>query len=315
MRRGHEVVQPARAGWPLGNGEKAGRFVSRRAVRFGDVADPRRSCSEAIRGENGSTLSSRASPRATARRGTHGPSITMRRSTRSKRRRPPAFRTSSFVGDLRAEAAARIPARQARLEKKLIESGLTGRSSAPPPSSRCRPDRARAQGKVFRYSATERTACKPISDDDLADYIAGCLSDDARRNRVPADRRPGPGHHAAPAGERLFELFGKPAKFRSVPVGMFDAIAGVLGALGRIAPPLAEKAEFARIARYYATESMLLLDPATGRYDADATPRRDRKPCSVFLRETRARRSDGRPRRTRDVRAATGICAWDYERE
>ncbi|MEY4871843.1 MAG: hypothetical protein RLZZ563_1173, partial [Pseudomonadota bacterium] len=28
----------------------------------------------------------------------------------------------------------------------------------------------------------------------------------------------------------------------------------------------------ARIGRYYATESMLLLDPVTGRYDADATP-------------------------------------------
>ena len=35
---------------------------------------------------------------------------------------------------------------------------------------------------------------------------------------------------------------------------------------------MAEKAELARIGRYYATESMLLLDPVTGRYDAAATP-------------------------------------------
>ena len=35
---------------------------------------------------------------------------------------------------------------------------------------------------------------------------------------------------------------------------------------------LAAKAELARIGRYYATESMLVLDPATGRYDARATP-------------------------------------------
>jgi len=35
---------------------------------------------------------------------------------------------------------------------------------------------------------------------------------------------------------------------------------------------LADKAELARIGRYYATESMLVLDPATGRYDAAATP-------------------------------------------
>jgi divinyl chlorophyllide a 8-vinyl-reductase len=37
-------------------------------------------------------------------------------------------------------------------------------------------------------------------------------------------------------------------------------------------PPLAEKSELARIGRYYATESMLVLDPRTGLYDAEATP-------------------------------------------
>ena len=46
----------------------------------------------------------------------------------------------------------------------------------------------------------------------------------------------------------------------------------MLAPLGRVLPPLAAKAELARIGRYYATESMLVLDPATGRYEADATP-------------------------------------------
>ena len=49
-------------------------------------------------------------------------------------------------------------------------------------------------------------------------------------------------------------------------------IVRTLAAFGRIVPPLAEKAELARIGRYYATESMLVLDPDTGRYDAAATP-------------------------------------------
>jgi divinyl chlorophyllide a 8-vinyl-reductase len=39
-----------------------------------------------------------------------------------------------------------------------------------------------------------------------------------------------------------------------------------------VLPALAAKAELARIGRYYATESMLVLDPVTGRYDAAATP-------------------------------------------
>jgi divinyl chlorophyllide a 8-vinyl-reductase len=37
-------------------------------------------------------------------------------------------------------------------------------------------------------------------------------------------------------------------------------------------PPLAAKAEYARIGRYYATESMLVFNEQTGRYDAAATP-------------------------------------------
>ena len=53
---------------------------------------------------------------------------------------------------------------------------------------------------------------------------------------------------------------------------MMDVIIGVLSLLGRIIPPLANKAEFARIGRYYATESMLVWDAQAGRYDADATP-------------------------------------------
>jgi divinyl chlorophyllide a 8-vinyl-reductase len=46
----------------------------------------------------------------------------------------------------------------------------------------------------------------------------------------------------------------------------------VLATAGAIVPSLRRKAELARIGRYYATESMLVFDPATGRYDAAATP-------------------------------------------
>lgn len=116
------------------------------------------------------------------------------------------------------------------------------------------------------------TACKPISDGDLANYIADCLTDETRWNRILPIGGPGDAITPRAQGEALFAMLGCPARFRSVPVAMLDAIAGTLGALGRIAPPLAEKAELARIGRYYATESMLVLNPETGRYDAAATP-------------------------------------------
>jgi divinyl chlorophyllide a 8-vinyl-reductase len=128
-------------------------------------------------------------------------------------------------------------------------------------------------GKPFLVFGDGRlTACKPISDADLADYLAGCLDDPARRDRVLPIGGPGPAITPREQGERLFELLGRAPRFRQVPVAMLDAIAAGLGAAGRVVPALAAKAELARIGRYYATESMLVLDAASGRYDADATP-------------------------------------------
>ena len=116
------------------------------------------------------------------------------------------------------------------------------------------------------------TACKPISDDDLAAYLAGCVDDESRWNRVLPIGGPGDAVTPRQQGEHLFALLGRPPRFRRVPVAMLDAIIGILGILGHIAPPLADKAELARIGRYYATESMLVLDAKSGRYDPAATP-------------------------------------------
>ncbi len=56
-----------------------------------------------------------------------------------------------------------------------------------------------------------------------------------------------------------------------MPVPLIDSIAWTLATIGSVVPAIASKAELARIGRYYATESMLVLNPATGRYDAEAT--------------------------------------------
>jgi len=129
------------------------------------------------------------------------------------------------------------------------------------------------RGKPFLIFGDGRlTACKPISDPDLANYIVECIDDDRRWNRVLPIGGPGPAITPREQGERLSTLLGKPPRFRQVPVRLLDTIISTLGSLGRIAPGIAAKAELARIGRYYATESMLVRDPVTGRYDADATP-------------------------------------------
>jgi divinyl chlorophyllide a 8-vinyl-reductase len=129
------------------------------------------------------------------------------------------------------------------------------------------------RGKPFLlFGDGTATACKPISDRDLADYLADCLVDDRRWNRVLPIGGPGRAITPRQQGEALFALLGRQQRFRQVPLALLDGVIAALSAAARLAPSLAEKAELARIGRYYATESMLVLDPETGRYDAAATP-------------------------------------------
>ena len=160
-------------------------------------------------------------------------------------------------------------------ERVLIESGLAYtivRPTAFFKSLSGQIDRVR-RGKPFLvFGDGLLTACKPISDDDLGRYLADCIDHEDRRNRILPIGGPGEAITPKAQGEHLFALLGRAPRFRHVPVALLDAIIAVLSILGRLVPALAAKAELARIGRYYATESMLVLDPTTGRYDAHATP-------------------------------------------
>ena len=166
---------------------------------------------------------------------------------------------------------------QAKLafEAALVDSGLVYsivRATAFFKSLSGQIDRV-AQGKPFLlFGDGTLTACKPISDADLGAFLAECLDDPDRQNRILPIGGPGPAITPREQAEQLFALLGQPPRIKRVPVALMDAIIAGLSGLGRIIPSLRAKAELARIGRYYATESMLVLDPATGRYDADATP-------------------------------------------
>ena len=171
----------------------------------------------------------------------------------------------------------RLAFQQAKLafEAALADSGLTYsivRATAFFKSLAGQIERVR-QGKPYLLFGDGRlTACKPISDRDLAAYLVDCLDDASRHNRILPIGGPGPAITPLEQGERLFDLLGREACFKQVPVALLQNIAATLGFAGKFVPPLAAKAELARIGHYYATQSMLVLDPATGRYDADATP-------------------------------------------
>ena len=59
---------------------------------------------------------------------------------------------------------------------------------------------------------------------------------------------------------------------QQVPIALMDGPIAVLERLSRLVPAPHDTAEFGRIGRYFAAESMLVLDEERQRYDADATP-------------------------------------------
>ncbi|MEO1421237.1 MAG: NAD(P)H-binding protein [Pseudomonadota bacterium] len=133
-------------------------------------------------------------------------------------------------------------------------------------------DRVRAGKPFLLFGDGTLTACKPIAELDLADYLIDCLENPERMNQVLPIGGPGPALTARDQGALLFEQVGKPPKFRSVSPNLLSGIAALLTPFGKLVPAIAAKSEFARIGHYYATESMLLWDAAKQNYDALATP-------------------------------------------
>ena len=128
-------------------------------------------------------------------------------------------------------------------------------------------------GKPFLiFGDGNLTRCKPISDDDLARFIAGCIANPEVFGRILPIGGPGPAIGLRDAGAMLFEAAGKRPRFKSVSPKLFAHAARALSLGAVLSDWCAEKAEYARIAHYYATESMLVLDPATGEYSDELTP-------------------------------------------
>jgi divinyl chlorophyllide a 8-vinyl-reductase len=160
-------------------------------------------------------------------------------------------------------------------EKILIESGMTYsivRPTAFFKSLSGQVERVKKGKSFLVFGDGEMTACKPVSDRDLAEYLVDCVENEKMHNRILPIGGPGAAITPKQQGEMLFALLQQKPRFRHVPLRLLDFIIGGLNMVGRIIPAATRKAELARIGRYYATESMLVMSPETGEYDADATP-------------------------------------------
>ncbi|MEM5473253.1 NAD(P)H-binding protein [Hoeflea sp. AS60] len=275
---GHEVVCFVRSGAGFGGTHKAdepSRLLHGAALRFGDVTDPGSLMRDGFHGEKFDVLVSCLASR------TGSPSDAWAIDYQAHSHALTAAKVSGVKHMVLLSAICvqrpLLAFQKAKLafEAELVASGMTYsivRATAFFKSLSGQIDRVKLGKPFLVFGDGTLTACKPISDADLGRFIAGCLDDKDRQNRILPIGGPGDAITPREQGERLFRLLGREPKFKHVPVALLDTIIFTLGALGRVVPRLKDKAELARIGRYYATESMLVLDPASGRYEADATP-------------------------------------------
>ena len=278
LRRGHAVTCFIRARAGVGgrlSPEESAQLLEGATVRFGEVTDPVALARDGFGGERFDALVSCLASRTGAPHDAwaidHQAHVHALEAARNAGVRHVVMLSAICV------QRPRLAFQHAKLafEQVLRESGIVYsivRPTAFFKSMAGQIERVR-RGKPFLvFGDGTLTSCKPISDDDLGDFLARCLDDEQLRNRVLPIGGPGEAITPRQQGEHLFALLGRPPRFRQVPVAMLDVIIAVLGAAGRLVPALADKAELARIGRYYATESMLVLDAESGRYDAAATP-------------------------------------------
>ena len=278
VKRGHDVVCFVRTRAGVGGAltpDDSTKLLEGAAIRFGDVTDPASLARDGVRGERFDVLVSCLASRTGAPKDAWAIDYAAHVN---------ALEVAKANGVSHMVLLSAICVQKPRLafqhaklafERALIESGLTYsivRPTAFFKSLSGQIERLK-RGKPFLvFGDGTLTACKPIGDDDLGYYLATCLDDDSRRNRVLPIGGPGEAVTPKQQAECLFALLHREPRFRRVPVMFLDAVIWVLGTLGHVLPVLAEKCELARIGRYYATESMLVFDPVTGRYAADATP-------------------------------------------
>lgn len=288
VRHGHEVVclvrPKAGVGGKLAPGDSA-RLFEGAAVRVGEVTDPVSLARDGFCGERFDALVSCLASRTGAPRDAwaidHQAHLHALEAAKNAGVKHVVLLSAICV------QKPVLAFQQAKLafEKELMASGLTYsivRPTAFFKSLSGQVERVRKGKPFLLFGDGQRTACKPISDDDLGDYLAGCLGDPGHHNRVLPIGGPGPAITPRQQGELLFCQLGQPARFKHVPVSLLDLIIRVLALLGHVVPSLRDKAELARIGRYYATESMLVLDPVSGHYDADATPSAGSETLSDF---------------------------------
>jgi len=278
VARGHVVVAVARRRAGVGGAERESeteRQLAGAEVRYGDVTDEGWLVGEGLRGERFDVVVSCLATRTGATKDAwlveHEANLNALAACRA------ACATHFVLLSAICVQKPLLPFQRAKLafEAALVGSGITYsivRPTAFFKSLAGQVEKVKRGQPFLMFGSGELTACKPISEADLARFIADCLDEPAKQNAILPIGGPGPAISPKEQGALLCELCGRAPRYRHVPVWLLDAIGLVLRTVGRLVPRARDQADLVQIGRYYATESMLVRDEATGRYDADATP-------------------------------------------
>ena len=117
-----------------------------------------------------------------------------------------------------------------------------------------------------------QTACTPISKRDLAEFMLDTIHEHSSWNKILPIGGPQPALTPADMAAIISKIYNKPTVTRSVSPKIFDILRTIIAPLRPISRWAREKSELMNIGKYYATESMLVWDAASGHYDAKRTP-------------------------------------------
>lgn len=129
------------------------------------------------------------------------------------------------------------------------------------------------KGKPYVYFGDGQiTQCNPISEKDLSLYILSCIKDKTKWRKILPIGGPKQSITPKDIGKILFEIFEVSPKYKSFPTKLLDAIRLLLLIISPFSNWAKNKSELIKIAKYYATESMLIWDEKKKCYDANMTP-------------------------------------------
>lgn len=129
------------------------------------------------------------------------------------------------------------------------------------------------KGKPYVYFGDGQiTQCNPISEKDLSLYILSCIKDKNKWRKILPIGGPKQSITPKDIGKILFEIFEVSPKYKSFPTKLLDAIRLLLLIISPFSNWAKNKSELIKIAKYYATESMLIWDEKKECYDANMTP-------------------------------------------